>query len=218
MRDFLVLCVLLLFQKAQIIMSAEKITKGERTRERLLDQAESLFAEKGYAATNLREIARQSGMHVPGLYFYFENKDELYKAVLKRALQPIQDALDNVLSGDADTLLEELPVIMIDYLVEKPQIIYLFQHALLNSDNAGATLTRRWLDTFFDKGIEILTKQDSALGKKRARLKILALYNVVSGFFLFGNEVNIANQKKGDGGQNLKLQKELVMDLVAHFT
>ena len=53
------------------------------TRERLLETASHLFAEKGYASTSVREIVARAGVSKPVLYYYFQSKEGLYYALLK---------------------------------------------------------------------------------------------------------------------------------------
>jgi len=46
----------------------------------------ALFVERGYAATRLDEVARRAGVAKATLYLYYENKLELFKAVVRHAL------------------------------------------------------------------------------------------------------------------------------------
>ena len=55
------------------------------TRERILLAAASLFADKGYAATSVREIAEGAKVTKPMLYYYFKNKEDLYVQLLDHA-------------------------------------------------------------------------------------------------------------------------------------
>ena len=56
--------------------------KEERPAE-LLAAALDLFVERGYAATRLDEVAARAGVSKGTLYLYFENKEELFKAVVR---------------------------------------------------------------------------------------------------------------------------------------
>ena len=71
--------------------------KGERTAERILDAAEALFAERGYAGATLRDVATEVGLRTPSLYNHFPNKESLYAAVLERGISPVLDVLAEVL-------------------------------------------------------------------------------------------------------------------------
>lgn len=55
---------------------------GARTRDRILDVALALFAEKGYEATSMREIAEQLGFTKPALYYHFDSKEDIVRALL----------------------------------------------------------------------------------------------------------------------------------------
>ena len=48
------------------------------TRQRVLDSAAGLFAEKGYAATSLSEIAERAGANKASINYYFRSKENLY--------------------------------------------------------------------------------------------------------------------------------------------
>ena len=63
------------------------------TRRRVSDAAEELFLTQGYASTSVRAIALHAGVAEKTVYLQFENKGELLKAVVERAIggddQPI---------------------------------------------------------------------------------------------------------------------------------
>lgn len=54
---------------------------GVEARNRLLDAALALFAEKGYAKTSTREIAQAAQINIASISYYFGDKEGLYKAV-----------------------------------------------------------------------------------------------------------------------------------------
>ncbi len=55
------------------------------TRERILEAASELFTEQGYDATSLREIAERLGFTKAALYYHFQSKDEILRALLEPA-------------------------------------------------------------------------------------------------------------------------------------
>jgi AcrR family transcriptional regulator len=59
-------------------------TPTSPTRERILEAAESVFADKGYHDAAVDEIGRATSMSKGGLYFHFPSKEELFFAVLDR--------------------------------------------------------------------------------------------------------------------------------------
>ena len=57
-------------------------TDGQRTRQRILDASLTLFADKGYFGTSLRDIATAVGVRESALYNYFPSKHALFEALI----------------------------------------------------------------------------------------------------------------------------------------
>src|SRR2546423_1645214 len=53
------------------------------TRDRVVESALRLFAERGTTAVSMRELADAAGVTVPGLYYHFTSKAELIQAVYR---------------------------------------------------------------------------------------------------------------------------------------
>jgi AcrR family transcriptional regulator len=71
------------------------------------------FAERGFAATRLEEVAQRAGVTKGTLYLYFPNKEELFKAVVRQAIVPSLvsgEALIARTDAAAPAVLEELLV------------------------------------------------------------------------------------------------------------
>lgn len=186
-----------------------KPTKGERTTARILDSAEAVFAERGFEAASLREIARRAGLQQPGLYNYFASKRELYAAVLDRALTPMARAMTESMRGARDTKnLQKLPVVITELLLAHPQMAALFQQALQGDDSPGQDLMRVWLDRLFAQGLDTARSQTTRpIDRAELAIEIVALFNVTTGYFLsqraldslgagdLADPANIARQK-----------------------
>ena len=168
----------------------QKETKGAQTERRILDAAEALFAERGFEAASLREIARAAGIRQPGLDNYFESKEALYSAVLDRALAPLSHAIDRFLLGAApDELNSTLAGVITDRLLEHPKMSALFQRALQGDPGThGNRLIKDWLDRLFGQAIAGMPSgqtDDSASQKKiDLVLQSIAMFNITTGFFL----------------------------------
>jgi AcrR family transcriptional regulator len=66
--------------------------KEERPQE-ITEAALAAFAEKGYAATRVDDVAKRAGVSKGLLYLYFKTKEELFKAVVRGLIVPRVDAL-----------------------------------------------------------------------------------------------------------------------------
>jgi TetR/AcrR family transcriptional repressor of nem operon len=65
----------------------------DSTRDRLIDAARSLFAEKGYTATSVAEILQRADANSGSLYYFFPTKQDLLLAVLERYQHGIEAML-----------------------------------------------------------------------------------------------------------------------------
>lgn len=59
------------------------------TKDRILDAAERLFADKGFPDTSLRTITAEAGANLAAVNYYFQSKDALIQAVFARRLGPL---------------------------------------------------------------------------------------------------------------------------------
>jgi len=93
-------------------MSSIEITpprpRWERRKEarpaELLAAALDLFVEKGYAGTRLEDVAARAGVSKGTLYLYFQNKEELFKAVVRdNIVTPLAEAAQQVRDFDGPT-------------------------------------------------------------------------------------------------------------------
>ena len=60
------------------------------TKTTILDAAEALFAEQGFAATSLRQLTARAAVNLAAVNYHFGSKEDLAKAVLVRCMAPIQ--------------------------------------------------------------------------------------------------------------------------------
>jgi AcrR family transcriptional regulator len=62
------------------------------TKERLLDAAERLFGEAGYAATSLRHVIAAAGVNLASIHYHFGSKEALLIEIVKRKITPVNEA------------------------------------------------------------------------------------------------------------------------------
>lgn len=65
-------------------------------RSAILDEAEALFAQRGYAATSVRGIADAVGVNPAMVHYYFGSKHALLRQVLERVLEPLAAAISSM--------------------------------------------------------------------------------------------------------------------------
>src|SRR3989442_4377189 len=59
------------------------------TKQRILDSAERMFADYGFAGTSLRAIIADAKVNLAAIHYHYRSKEALFDAVILRRLQPI---------------------------------------------------------------------------------------------------------------------------------
>lgn len=116
------------------------------TRERILDAAEALFAQRGLSGVGVREIAQASGLTPASLYNHFPGKQALYEAVLERGLRPLQELLESLAPRDlGPETVDELVAAIMQHLARRPHLPRLVFHEASSGGAHLSQLARRWM-------------------------------------------------------------------------
>ena len=91
---------------------------GKQRREQLLEVGRKLFADKGFEATTVEEIAAKAGVSKPVVYEHFGGKEGLYAVVVDREIRALLDVITGALTshGHARVLLEQAALALLDYV------------------------------------------------------------------------------------------------------
>src|SRR5438477_12371847 len=68
----------------------------------ILSHATEVFCKKGYEGASMRDLSRESGMSLAGLYYYFESKERLLYLIQKHTFTTIVQRLKARLVGEND--------------------------------------------------------------------------------------------------------------------
>jgi len=124
------------------------------TRDRILDVAESLFAEQGFAATSVREIATEVGLTPASLYNHFSGKAALYAAVLERGIQPLLSLMHQF--GEQEPSAEapgQVIEAIIAELARRPHLPRLIHHEVVTGGEHLAALVKDWIRPLVEQGM-----------------------------------------------------------------
>ncbi len=93
---------------------------GAQRRQQLLDIGRALFAERGYEATSIEEIAARAKVSKPVVYEHFGGKEGLYAVVVDREMQRLLGNFSTALQGsDPRELLEQAAFVLLDYIEDE---------------------------------------------------------------------------------------------------
>ena len=112
-------------------------SSGHQTRAEILAAAERHFAERGFEAARLEDIAADVGIRRAAIFYYFGDKHELYAAVLDEVFAGAMTALPS--SGSAVERLEASLTGWIDYVARRPSVARLILREAANAQPGVAS-------------------------------------------------------------------------------
>ncbi|MBI4517944.1 MAG: TetR/AcrR family transcriptional regulator [Deltaproteobacteria bacterium] len=119
------------------------------TRERLLQQAQRLFARKGYGATSLRELAKVAGVRMFTVQHHFGSKQQLYEEIIRRWDQEVQQLISRILAEPiaATHLVEHVVDRLFDFFLANRGRVALNARAVLGEGVPGRLVLsdRSWV-------------------------------------------------------------------------
>jgi len=124
---------------------------SEEKREVILQAATRAFAQKGFAAVGIREIAREAGLNSATLYHYFENKEAIYATVLERTFDQMVDILHEIstLEMDPEPLLRVAIDRYIDFIEDHRDVVKILVHEFNLETDILADVATKFYNKFF---------------------------------------------------------------------
>ena len=153
-------------------------------RDVILDAAERLFAQRGYAGVSMRDIAADTPLkNQASLYHHFDHKRALYEAVLERGLDHI---VSLVPGPDRTSTVQELSENLdrlLDYLSQHPRLAQLIQRAALDDSRYLESAIARLLRPLYSQGRRALAGADRGWAPEEVPHLAAGLYHLIFGYF-----------------------------------
>jgi AcrR family transcriptional regulator len=115
--------------------------QGSRSRDEILDAAERLMGTRGYAATSISALSKESGLPASSIYWHFGSKSGVLGAVMERGSRRFFQATEAAQRSDATHPRERLSDLLQRSAREvhaRPQFLRLFIALLLGSEGDHA--------------------------------------------------------------------------------
>src|SRR5262249_16307728 len=105
-------------------------SRFERRLGKILEGATAVFCEKGYEGASMRDIARQTGLSLAGMYHYFGSKERLLYLIQKHSFSTIVDRLRSSLadSSGAEEGIRAFIQNHLEYFLEHQQAMKVLSH------------------------------------------------------------------------------------------
>jgi AcrR family transcriptional regulator len=80
----------------------DQINASDKVRKKIVDAASVLYAQKGFAATSIQEIAEAAGVTLPVTYHYVKKKSEIMRLIMEDVLNTFGEGLTQQVRGLQD--------------------------------------------------------------------------------------------------------------------
>lgn len=166
------------------------------TRDRLIDAAGAVFAERGYRGATMREIAGRSGANLAAAHYHFGSKQDLYREVVRahfeRLAQRLAESGAAIDAAAAARLSREQLVALLRARVRTmletflaPTGIHatLMQREMADPSETLPVIVRRWIDPLRREMVQLLQRLAPKLSDERLQLCVRSLMGQVSFYF-----------------------------------
>ncbi len=151
------------------------------TRDQILDAAERLFAQRGFAGVSMRDIVAETDLrNQASLYHHFRNKKALYEAVLQRGLDGILMLMPG--PGTATSVGPNIDRLL-DYLSMHPHLAQLIQRASMDDSRYLKKAINSLLRPVYSQGRRALTGADQIWEADEIPHLAAGLYLLIFGYF-----------------------------------
>jgi AcrR family transcriptional regulator len=138
----------------------------------ILDAAERLFAEQGYAATTIKQIGAAAGVNSALLYYYYDSKETLYHELLSERIgELIQKGMSTMsLGGEPEDTVKALVARQSELLREHPNLPRLIMRELVDHQASHAQEQVSQIAATVFRGLCEIIRQGQRSGAFRADL------------------------------------------------
>ena len=186
----------------------------------ILDAAEELFARQGYAATSVKQIGTAAGVNPALLYYYFGDKDGLYRAALARVFGALELNVGERLDGPAAPadMLRAVVRFQAAFFAGRPHAARLLMREIVDHEaRHGAEEVARFARTVFGRLCDVI-RAGQAAGHFRAELRPeFAAFSTVGQMVYFALVQPLAAQLLADLPDDRAARLHLFAEHAAEF-
>lgn len=186
----------------EIEPSRSRLTKGDRTRQALVETTAQLLQEHGFAATGLNQIVRESGQPRGSLYFHFPGgKEELAAAAVAAGAAQVEMVLQEALAGakSPEDVLVKASALFADELLASKFSKGCPVSTVALEATVATPLLQKACAAAYEAWLELITDTFTRLGlpqQRAPRLARLTLSSIEGALLLAKTTQNIAPLKE----------------------
>jgi TetR/AcrR family transcriptional regulator len=195
-------------------------SRGDATRSAILRAAEEIFASQGLAGARTEAIAAAAGVNKAMLFYYFENKEHLYEAVVRHHFEAFNREALKLLhsSGSASDILLRYVSLHFDFIASRVQYAGLYQQIMI----AGGKSLERFVKDHFGGRAKAL-EQLLARGMRERQFRTahprhtaISITALIVFYFSAARILEHLGQADPYSRRNLALRKSEIIDFIRH--
>lgn len=167
-------------------MVERRTAKAARTRHGILEAAERLFAEHGFEATRLEDVAAQVGIRRASIVYYFRDKSELFEAVLDELFGELLESAREVLSRPTslEDRIEEGISLWVYYLAQHPALARILMRELPNTHQSRPAI-QRYTKTYNELFAKLIEEHTDGPPNRESALEQIQIGGLLTGATLY---------------------------------
>ncbi len=149
--------------------SRRSALRAEETRELIIQAAEREFAQKGFVPARLEDIAEAVGITRAAVIYHFNDKENLYNAVLESSFTALNHTINLALNTESLPLIERIELAVTNWIKharQRPTLMRLFMREVADA-NAGEGLrpeVRKYSDPMFESLVKTVAEGQVTAG------------------------------------------------------
>lgn len=107
---------------------------NDSTRDIILKKAHKLFAEKGYNAVSVREIAKECDVNLAAINYHFKNKESLYYETIKSSVALTEESIHNLYTQLEHKTIDNITIAVFNHFKENSEDLRTGFKLIMTSD------------------------------------------------------------------------------------
>ena len=165
-------------------------TRYDRRLAEILGHATEVFCKKGYEGASMRDLSRESGMSLAGLYYYFESKERLLYLIQKHTFTTIVQRLKARLEGVSDPE-ERIRIFILnhlEYFLANQAAMKVLSHEAEVLKNGFASEVAAIKREYYRICVSLLDDLKNAKGLQfSTRIAVLSLFGMMNWIYTWHN-------------------------------
>jgi AcrR family transcriptional regulator len=127
------------------------------TKKKILDVSHTLFAEKGYEGTSVRDIATLAEVNIAAINYHFQNKENLYKETIRNCFHETSEMFNQIYQKHSASTVEFADAIFDFFIANSSTLLTGFKMHLSNSEHYPTEIDEED-DLFGPPGAKVLAE------------------------------------------------------------